>query len=203
MVVVVDILTINCLSFTCQQSSRQTQLLTRAYPTVNQRMVAMCPWPLMRRWVQLKAKPSWSSRRNRLMAPICPRSLPTPTPLSWYQLQRWVTARNNGARGLDYWRKSLLVIKNFQTWFLIGWQLCCQPIRNQVCKNSLTLVLNWFFRKHKNVFSVAIISQHSNGSDSWSHFLWKTRTLSYAINTMACDDLVMRGVRASAAMVLT
>ena len=33
--------------------------------------------------------------------------------------------------------KSMLVNKNFQTWLLIGWQLCCQPIQSQVWKSVL------------------------------------------------------------------
>ena len=34
--------------------------------------------------------------------------------------------------------KSILVNKDFLTWHLIGWQLCCQPIRCQVGKALLT-----------------------------------------------------------------
>ena len=33
--------------------------------------------------------------------------------------------------------KSMLVNKDFQTWHLIGWRLCCQPIRYQVWKSLL------------------------------------------------------------------
>ena len=33
---------------------------------------------------------------------------------------------------------SMLVNKDFLTWLLIGWQLCCQPIRCQVWKSLLT-----------------------------------------------------------------
>ena len=33
---------------------------------------------------------------------------------------------------------SMLVNKDFLTWLLIGWRLCCQPIRCQVWKSLLT-----------------------------------------------------------------
>ena len=34
--------------------------------------------------------------------------------------------------------KTMLVNKDFQTWFLIGWQLCGQLVRNPVRKDLLT-----------------------------------------------------------------
>ena len=40
--------------------------------------------------------------------------------------------------------KSKLVNKNFQTWLLIGWRLCCQPISSHVGKSLSTNML-WFF----------------------------------------------------------
>ena len=39
---------------------------------------------------------------------------------------------------VKYMLKFILVSKNFLTWLLIGWQLCCQPIRCQVWKSLLT-----------------------------------------------------------------
>ena len=42
------------------------------------------------------------------------------------------------------------------------------------------------------------------GKSSWNPSSWMTRNyLSYTVNTMATDDLVMQGARWSAAMVLT
>ena len=37
----------------------------------------------------------------------------------------------------------MLVNKDFLTWLLIGWQLCCQPIRCQVWKSLLTNIRTW------------------------------------------------------------
>ena len=34
--------------------------------------------------------------------------------------------------------KSIFANKDFQTWYLIGWQLCCQPIRKHFRKSLLT-----------------------------------------------------------------
>ena len=40
----------------------------------------------------------------------------------------------------------MLIIKDFLTWPLIGWQLCCQPIRCQLWKSLLTKMdLTWKF----------------------------------------------------------
>ena len=44
--------------------------------------------------------------------------------------------------------KLLLANKNIQTWLLIGWQLCCQPIRNKFWKKKKkkkTCQLAWIF----------------------------------------------------------
>ena len=49
----------------------------------------------------------------------------------------------NGNPGLGVTKQksilnSMLVNKDFLTWLLIGWRLCCQPIRYQVWKSLLT-----------------------------------------------------------------
>ena len=43
--------------------------------------------------------------------------------------------------------KSTLVNKDFQPWLLIGWWLCCRPIRVQIWKFSSTnMNLTWHFK---------------------------------------------------------
>ena len=62
------------------------------------------------------------------------------------------------AKGLDYYVKSMLnsmlINKDFLTWLLIGWRLCCQPIRCQVWKPLLTWILTWKFLSNSTHWSV-------------------------------------------------
>ena len=50
----------------------------------------------------------------------------------------------NVTRGLRYKHnsmiKSMIVIMDFLMWFLIGWQLCWQPIRRQVWKSLIVIM---------------------------------------------------------------
>ena len=63
------------------------------------------------------------------------------------------------------------------------------------------LVCSW---KHKYTFAFTITSQPWQGRGTWNPVLWKTRTcFSCKVNIISDDDLVMQGVRASAAMILT
>ena len=54
----------------------------------------------------------------------------------WQPDEKAASLMEIGAGG--YQVKSMLVNKDFQTWLLIGWQLCCQPIRCQAWKSALT-----------------------------------------------------------------
>ena len=67
--------------------------------------------------------------------------------LLWFGVSRYpITFRVNPSQpGLQVTKQksmlnSMLVNKDFLTWLLIGWRLCCQPIRCQVWKSLLTIM---------------------------------------------------------------
>ena len=60
-------------------------------------------------------------------------------------------------------------------------------------------VLNWSEEWYVCIF----ILWHRGGASIWNPSLWIARThLSYIVNAMAADDLVMQGARACADMVM-
>ena len=62
-------------------------------------------------------------------------------------------------------------------------------------------MLNCFWN---NITYICIFNKQKDDAGGWNTSAWKIRTyLSYRVNIMAADDLVMQGARASAGMVLT
>ena len=69
---------------------------------------------------------------------------------------------------------------------------------------TLTLCCKFFKQKHKRVFTISTIPPHWHDRGSWNPSSCKTMTCLFdTANITAADDLVMQGVRASSALILT
>ena len=75
-----------------------------------------------------------------------------------------------------------------------------------LAKSDIQLTLDMLFfsdTKNNNRFAFYIISQHSDGTESWNPSLWRPRSCLFCIfDLMDADHLAIQRARASAAMLL-